>query len=185
MRPGLARRLRRSRSPATCGCHVLIALFFSGLKAIPHAKRPVSRAVRCRKARSLLRRATPEVAPIGEEARVVDMQVNPVGLTLGPMATDEHTARRALAGEIRIDEQRLDQLMRWHGTDEINLPPAHTLQNLSRDTVAALDELREARETIEQLRAAMGKAFWATEFRDLHAILLEALGPPPDEVSGA
>jgi hypothetical protein len=27
----------------------------------------------------------------------------------------------------------------------------------------------------------MGQAFWATEFRDIHAILLEALGPPPDE----
>jgi hypothetical protein len=98
------------------------------------------------------------------------MQVNPVGLTLGPMATDE----------LHIDNNRLDQLMRWHGTDESNLPPAHTLQNLSRDTIAALGQLREARASIEQLRAAMGRAFWATEFREIHAILLEALGPPPE-----
>lgn len=101
------------------------------------------------------------------------MQVKPVGLTLGPMADSEHTARG-------VGDQRLDQLMRWHGTDETSLPPAHTLQNLSRDTIAALLELREARETIEHLRAAMGRAFWATEFRAVHAILLEALGPPPD-----
>ena len=105
------------------------------------------------------------------------MQVNPVGLTLGPMATDEHTAR----ADLRIDETRLEQLMLWHGTDESHLPPANTLQNLSRDTLAALGELREARATLEHLRAAMGRAFWATEFREVHAILLDALGPPPDE----
>ena len=98
------------------------------------------------------------------------MRVDPIGLTLGPMAPEE----------IHIDDDRLDQLMRWHGTDESNLPPAHTLQNLSRDTIAALAQLREARATIDQLRAAMGRAFWATEFRDVHAILLEALGPPPE-----
>jgi hypothetical protein len=109
------------------------------------------------------------------------MQVNPVGLTLGPMAESEHTAR----SDLRIDDQRLDQLMRWHGTDETHLPPAHTLQNLSRDTIAALNELREAREAIEQLRAAMGRAFWATEFRTLHTILLEALGPPPEDDPGS
>ena len=79
-----------------------------------------------------------------------------------------------------LDNTRLDQLMRWHGTDESNLPPAHTLQNLSRDTIAALAELQEARQTIRELRAAMGRAFWATEFPALHAILLEALGPPPE-----
>jgi hypothetical protein len=101
------------------------------------------------------------------------MQVKSVGLTPGPMAADEHPGP--------IDAERLDQLMRWHGTDESNLPPAHTLQNLSRDTVAALAELAEARRTIATLRAAMGRAFWATDFRELHAILLEALGPPPDE----
>jgi len=103
----------------------------------------------------------------------VGMQVNPVGLRLSPMADEEHTAR--------IDDVRLDQLRRWHGTDEMNLPPASSLQNLSRDTVAALVELQQARQTIAALRAAMGRAFWATDFRDLHAILLAALGPPPDE----
>jgi hypothetical protein len=83
----------------------------------------------------------------------------------------------------RIDDVRLDQLMRWHGTDESNLPPAHTLQNLSRDTLAALGELKEARDTIESLRRAMGQAFWATDFPSLHAILLAALGPPPEDGS--
>jgi hypothetical protein len=109
------------------------------------------------------------------------MQVNPVGLTLAPMATDEHPAQCAPERLPHIDNERLDQLMRWHGTDEANLPPAHTLQNLSRDTIAALHQLKEARQTIEQLRAAMGQAFWATDFRVLHALLLEALGPPPGE----
>ncbi len=109
------------------------------------------------------------------------MQVTPVGLTLGPMAPDEHNAQSVL----RIDEQRIEQLMRWHGTDETHLPPANTLQNLSRDTLAALAELREAREALGQLRAAMGRAFWATEFRDVHAILLDALGPPPEDDPGA
>ncbi len=115
------------------------------------------------------------------------MQANPVGPTPNPMATDEHTTPSAL----RIDDIRLDQLMRWHGTDETNLPPAHTLQNLSRDTVAALAELREARQTIAELRearqtiarlrAAMGRAFLATRFPEVHAILLDALGPPPED----
>jgi hypothetical protein len=100
----------------------------------------------------------------------VDMQVKPGGLTLGAMAEP-------------LSDMRLDQLMRWHGTDETNLPPAHTLQNLSRDTITALEELRRARENIADLRAAMGQAFWATDFRELHAILLAALGPPPDETS--
>jgi hypothetical protein len=110
----------------------------------------------------------------------MDMRVTSVGPTLRPMA-DQLEA-------LQIDDMRLDQLMRWHGTDESNLPPAHTLQNLSRDTITALAELQQARRTIvqlsdavAQLRNAMGKAFWATEFRDVHAILLEALGPPPDE----
>jgi hypothetical protein len=108
------------------------------------------------------------------------MQVIPVGLTLAPMTTDEPPSQRA-PELLHIDNERLDQLMRWHGTDEANLPPAHTLQNLSRDTIAALHQLKEARQTIEELRAAMGQAFWATDFRVLHAILLEALGPPPGE----
>jgi hypothetical protein len=95
------------------------------------------------------------------------------------MVTDKLPAR------LRVNDERIGELMRWHGTDESNLPPAHTLQNLSRDTLAALAEVRDARETIDRLRAAMSRAFWATEFRDVHAILLEALGPPPEEAPSA
>jgi hypothetical protein len=109
--------------------------------------------------------------------QAVDSRGKPVALSSD--AADEPAAVKAEA--LRLDDVRLDQMMRWHGTDEIHLPPAHTLQNLSRDTIAALAELRQARQTIAQLRAAMGRAFWATEFREVHAILLEALGPPPDE----
>jgi hypothetical protein len=107
----------------------------------------------------------------------VDMRTRPEALTLSPM-----TGPSGEEQPTRIDDVRLDQLMRWHGTDERNLPPAHTLQNLARDTVAALGELQQARETISALRAAMGQAFWATEFRDVHAILLTALGPPPEDL---
>lgn len=82
--------------------------------------------------------------------------------------------------QVEITPKRLDELMRWHGTDESALPPAHTLQNLSRDTVAALRELARAREIIARQRDAMGRAFWATNRRELNAILLEALGPPQD-----
>ncbi len=85
------------------------------------------------------------------------------------------------AAEVEITPKRLDELIRWHGTDESALPPAHTLQHLSRDTVAALHELARARETIAQLRAAMARAFWAQNRRELNAILLGALGPPPRE----
>lgn len=101
----------------------------------------------------------------------MDMQVNPHRLGV-PSAPEP-----APVGP--LNDTRIDQLMRWHGTDETNLPPADTLRHLSRDTVVALHELREARATIAALRAAMGCAFWATEFREVHAILLEALGPPP------
>ena len=91
----------------------------------------------------------------------MDMQVNPQPASM-------------------VNDTRIDQLMRWHGTDETDLPPAETLKHLSRDTLAALRELREARTTIATLRAAMGRAFWATDFTELHAILLQALGPPPE-----
>ncbi len=88
------------------------------------------------------------------------------------------------AQEVEITSKRIEELIRWHGTDESALPPAHTLQNLSRDTVAALRELARERETITRLRAAMARAFWAADRRDLNAILLEALGPPPEETHG-
>jgi hypothetical protein len=89
------------------------------------------------------------------------------------------SASAALDDEPVLDDVRLDQMRRWHGTDETNLPPAGTLKNLARDTVAAIEELRRARATIAALRAAMGEAFWVTDFRTLHEILLTALGPPP------
>lgn len=85
------------------------------------------------------------------------------------------------AQEVEITSKRIEELIRWHGTDERALPPAHTLQNLSRDTVAALRELAREREVIAGLRAAMAQAFWAAERRELNEILLEALGPPPEE----
>ncbi|HVY82614.1 MAG TPA: hypothetical protein VG994_16605 [Steroidobacteraceae bacterium] len=102
----------------------------------------------------------------------MDMQVNPARSNASPA-----DANRALV----LDDERLDQLRRWHGTDESNLPPADTLKNLARDTVAAIEELRRARVTLAELRTAMGEAFWATDFRTLHDILLTALGPPPDD----
>jgi len=87
--------------------------------------------------------------------------------------------------DAEITAKRLDELMRWHGKDESALPPASTLQNLSRDTVAALRQLHEARTTIEQLRTAMGRAFWVRDAQQLRRTLLVALGPPPaaDDVS--
>lgn len=87
--------------------------------------------------------------------------------------------------DVEITPRRLAELIRWHGTDESNLPPAHTLQNLSRDTVAALRELQRYRDSTRQLRAAMGRAFWAADVREVRAALLEALGPPPAEGDSA
>jgi hypothetical protein len=87
----------------------------------------------------------------------------------------------SLVIDAEITPRRLEELIRWHGTDESNLPPDHTLQNLSRDTVAALRKLQHCREALEQLRAAMAEAFWATDLREVRAILLDALGPPPAE----
>lgn len=83
--------------------------------------------------------------------------------------------------DLEITPKRLMELIRWHGTDESNLPPEHTLQNLSRDTVAALRKLQHFQDSLEQLRAAMGEAFWAADVREVRAILLDALGPPPAE----
>jgi hypothetical protein len=85
--------------------------------------------------------------------------------------------------DVEITPARLMELIRWHGTDESDLPPDHTLQNLSRDTVAALRQLQHYRESLEQLRTAMGVAFWATDLREVRAMLLDALGPPPAEPS--
>ena len=103
----------------------------------------------------------------------MDMLVDPLQDSRAP--TTEHAPIGPL------NDTRIDQLMRWHGTDETNLPPVDTLKHLSRDTLAALHELRDARATIAALRTAMGRAFWATDFRGLHALLLQALGPPPHQ----
>jgi hypothetical protein len=86
----------------------------------------------------------------------------------------------AVAEDIELSDRRLDELIRWHGTDESDLPPPHTLQHLSRDTVAALNELLQSRHRLQRLRAALGRAFWADSAQELHAIVLEALGPPPE-----
>ena len=80
-----------------------------------------------------------------------------------------------------LSDERLDQLIRWHGTDESNLPHPDTLKHLARDTVAAIRELASAREKILELRSAMGRAFCAPNMRRVHEILLEGLGPPPRE----
>jgi hypothetical protein len=87
----------------------------------------------------------------------------------------------SFVGDMEITARRIDELLRWHGMDESALPPAHTLANLSRDTVAALHDLQRARVQVDLLRAAMGRAFWAADLRELHTILLDALGPPPEE----
>jgi len=86
----------------------------------------------------------------------------------------------SLVIDVEITPKRLDELIRWHGTDESDLPPEHTLKNLARDTVAALKELERSRAEIERLRAAMGRAFWCASAREVHAIVLGALGPPPE-----
>ena len=82
---------------------------------------------------------------------------------------------------VEVTTKRLDELIRWHGTDEGDLPPPSTLEYLSRDTVAALRELMQLRVTVEELRATMGRAFWAQDLRALHRLLLEGLGPPPED----
>ena len=78
-----------------------------------------------------------------------------------------------------LSAQRLHELTRWHGTDEGNLPPAHTLANLSRDTIAALAELIAARRQVAELRAALAEVFWAGNVA-AQEIALRALGPPPE-----
>lgn len=116
----------------------------------------------------------------------MDMQVNPARLESATLQASSHdvAATTAAPEPLALDDERLDQLMRWHGTDEARLPPANTLKNLSRDTVAALHELQTVRENLADLRAAMSRAFWATDFRDVHAILLTALGPPAEDAVG-
>jgi len=80
--------------------------------------------------------------------------------------------------DVEITRRRLIELIRWHGTDESNLPPDHTLENLSRDTVAALRKLQSYQDSLEELRVALGEMFWATDLREVRARVLDALGPP-------
>jgi hypothetical protein len=85
--------------------------------------------------------------------------------------------------QVQLSAQRLRELMLWHGTDEGNLPPAETLVNLSRDTVAALVELQHIRPLVAQLRAALAQLFWTCGSSAIRVAVLNALGAPPDTAS--
>jgi|HubBroStandDraft_2_1064218.scaffolds.fasta_scaffold398680_2 hypothetical protein len=82
--------------------------------------------------------------------------------------------------EVQLSGQRLQELMLWHGKDEGNLPPAATLVNLSRDTIAALVELQQTRAQLAELRAALAQVFWTCDSSEIRVALLAALGAPPD-----
>lgn len=84
--------------------------------------------------------------------------------------------------EVQLSAQRLRELMLWHGKDEGNLPPAATLVNLSRDTVAALDQLHTARTQLSEMRTALSALFWSCDSSTIRVALLSALGPPPNAV---
>jgi len=62
--------------------------------------------------------------------------------------------------EVQLPAQRLRELMLWHGKDEGNLPPAATLANLSRDTIAALGQLQLRQAQVSELRIALAQIFW-------------------------
>lgn len=81
--------------------------------------------------------------------------------------------------EVQLSAQRLRELMLWHGKDEGNLPPAETLVNLSRDTIAALNQLQHARTELAALRAALAQLFWTCDSSAIRHSLLAALGAPP------
>jgi hypothetical protein len=85
--------------------------------------------------------------------------------------------------EVQLSSQRLGELMLWHGKDEGNLPPAETLVNLSRDTVAALGQLQHARTELAALRAALSQLFWSCDSSAIRVSLLAALGAPPHSES--
>ncbi|HEY1899407.1 MAG TPA: hypothetical protein VGG49_06425 [Steroidobacteraceae bacterium] len=85
--------------------------------------------------------------------------------------------------EVQLSAQRLQELMLWHGKDEGNLPPAATLVNLSRDTIAALGQLQLARTQLARLRATLSQVFWACDSSQIRKTLLEVLGAPPDDGS--
>jgi hypothetical protein len=85
--------------------------------------------------------------------------------------------------EVQLSAQRLQELMLWHGKDEGNLPPAATLVNLSRDTIAALSQLQQTRTQLAALRAALTQVFWTCNSSPIRAALLVVLGPPPESSS--
>jgi hypothetical protein len=81
--------------------------------------------------------------------------------------------------DVQLSAQRLRELMLWHGKDEGNLPPAETLVNLSRDTVAALGQLQHMRTELAALRAALAQLFWSCDSSAIRVTVLAALGAPP------
>lgn len=82
-------------------------------------------------------------------------------------------------GEVQLSAQRLQELMLWHGKDEGNLPPAATLVNLSRDTIAALHQLQLVRTQLSELRAVLSQLFWSCDSSEIRSSVLAALGAPP------
>ena len=81
---------------------------------------------------------------------------------------------------MQLSAQRLQELRLWHGKDEGNLPPAATLVNLSRDTIAALWQLQHTRTRVAELRAALAEMFWSCDSSRIRVAVLVALGDPPE-----
>ncbi len=81
---------------------------------------------------------------------------------------------------MQLSAQRLQELMLWHGKDEGNLPPAATLANLSRDTIAALGQLQLRRAEVSALRIALAHIFWSSDSSTIRRSVLDALGAPPE-----
>jgi hypothetical protein len=96
-------------------------------------------------------------------------------------ATRLRQGKKLQDAEVQLSAQRLRELMLWHGKDEGHLPPAATLVNLSRDTIAALAELQQARAQLAELRAALGQMFWSCDSSQIRVAVLHALGAPPDD----
>ena len=96
-------------------------------------------------------------------------------------ATRLREGKKLQDAEVLLSAQRLRELMLWHGKDEGHLPPAATLVNLSRDTVAALAELQHARSQLAELRAALGQMFWSCDSSQIRVAVLNVLGAPPDD----
>jgi hypothetical protein len=82
--------------------------------------------------------------------------------------------------EVPLSAQRLRELMLWHGKDEGNLPPAATLVNLSRDTIAALGQLQQWRAEAIALRITLANIFWSCDVSTIRRLVLAALGAPPE-----